>query len=182
MFFNYGVDTGTVWKSAPFHATDPCGGTVWWDRHSPVPRGQRAVAVGLDLLPPGKDGQGVLPADEPRRPCTSQGHPAEGTAARRPCHPRRRGTSQRPLPDPLCELAGIKPRKNIETGKEEPWELKDHRKTCATYHDEHILEVVGRGSSAIRSAASPTGTTHYARPLAFKGDSMSLPPTGRQKE
>src|SRR5262245_18595776 len=34
VFFNYGVDTGTVWKSAPFH--EPI---LWrhvsWDRHSP---------------------------------------------------------------------------------------------------------------------------------------------------
>jgi hypothetical protein len=28
---------------------------------------------------------------------------------------------------------------NIETGKDEPWE-KDLRKTCATYHDEHVPE------------------------------------------
>jgi hypothetical protein len=34
VFFNYGVDTGTVWKSAPFH--EPI---LWrhvsWDHHSP---------------------------------------------------------------------------------------------------------------------------------------------------
>ena len=40
----------------------------------------------------------------------------------------------------LCSLAGIKPRLDIETGREEPWELKDLRKTCATYHDEHVPE------------------------------------------
>ena len=32
----------------------------------------------------------------------------------------------------LCGLVGIKPRLDIETGEEEPWDLKDLRKTCAT--------------------------------------------------
>ena len=40
----------------------------------------------------------------------------------------------------LCGLAGIRPKKDVETGKEEPWELKDLRKTCATYRDEHVPE------------------------------------------
>jgi hypothetical protein len=31
----------------------------------------------------------------------------------------------------LCALAGIKPRTNVENGVEEPWKLKDLRKTCA---------------------------------------------------
>jgi hypothetical protein len=38
----------------------------------------------------------------------------------------------------LCALAGIRPRTNVETGVDEPWELKDLRKTCATYYDEHL--------------------------------------------
>lgn len=32
----------------------------------------------------------------------------------------------------LCKLAGIKPKLDIESGQEEPWELKDLRKICAT--------------------------------------------------
>ena len=40
----------------------------------------------------------------------------------------------------LCKLADIKPRMNVETGAEELWELKDLRKTCATYYDEHLPE------------------------------------------
>ena len=40
----------------------------------------------------------------------------------------------------LCQLAGIRPRTIIETGKEESWLLKDLRKTCATYYDEHLPE------------------------------------------
>ena len=61
----------------------------------------------------------------------------------------------------LCALAGIKPRTNVETGEDEPWELKDLRKTCATYYDEHVPSRRSR-SSAIRSAASPTATTPIA--------------------
>lgn len=38
----------------------------------------------------------------------------------------------------LCALAGIRPRTNVEFGVDEPWELKDLRKTCATYYDENL--------------------------------------------
>src|SRR6185312_8328306 len=40
----------------------------------------------------------------------------------------------------LCNLASIKPKTNIETGEDDPWVLKDLRKTCATYYDEHVPE------------------------------------------
>jgi hypothetical protein len=67
----------------------------------------------------------------------------------------------------LCSLAGIKLRTNIETGKEEPWVIKDLRKTCATYYDEHVpessIEVLGHSVGGI-------AYRHYAHraPLAFK--------------
>ena len=54
VFFNYGVDTGTVWKSAPAH--EP----ILW-RHVSLgpavagPGGQGAVPVGVAVLPPGED-------------------------------------------------------------------------------------------------------------------------------
>jgi hypothetical protein len=48
----------------------------------------------------------------------------------------------------LCRLAEIKPKIDVETGKEVPWVLKDLRKTCATYYDEHLpessIEILGR--------------------------------------
>jgi hypothetical protein len=73
----------------------------------------------------------------------------------------------------LCGLAGIKPRLDVETGREEPWELKDPRKTCATYDDEHVPE-----SSVEILGHSVGGTTyrHYAHraPLAFRAI-MTLP-------
>ena len=70
-------------------------------------------------------------------------------------------------------LAGIKPRTNIETGLDEPWELKDLRKTCATYYDEYLPE-----SSIGILGHSVGGITyrHYAHraPLAFKAI-MTIP-------
>ena len=73
----------------------------------------------------------------------------------------------------LCEIAGIKPRTNVETGKEEPWLLKDLRKTCATYYDAHVPE-----SSIDILGHSVGGITyrHYAHraPLACKAI-MTLP-------
>jgi hypothetical protein len=77
----------------------------------------------------------------------------------------------------LCGLAGIKPRLDIETGEEELWDLKDLRKTCATYYDEHVPE-----SSVEIPGHSVGGITyrHYAHraPLAFRAI-MTLPrPSG----
>src|SRR6516164_3585034 len=73
----------------------------------------------------------------------------------------------------LCALAGIRPRMNVETGSEEPWELKDLRKTCATYYDEHVpessIEIFGHSVGGITYR-------HYAHraPLAFKAI-MTIP-------
>ncbi len=67
----------------------------------------------------------------------------------------------------LCNLAGIKAKLNAETGEETQWLLKDLRKTCATYYDEHLPE-----SSVEILGHSVAGVTyrHYAHraPLAFK--------------
>jgi hypothetical protein len=38
------------------------------------------------------------------------------------------------------ELAGLSAKKDVETGEEKPWLLKDLRKTRATYYDEHVPE------------------------------------------
>ena len=73
----------------------------------------------------------------------------------------------------LCELTGIRPKVNVETGIEDPWELKDLRKTCATYYDEHFpessVEILGHSIGGITYR-------HYAHraPLAFKAI-MTLP-------
>jgi hypothetical protein len=68
---------------------------------------------------------------------------------------------------------GIRPKTDVETGREEPWELKDLRKTCATYHDEHVpessVEILGHSVGGITYR-------HYAHraPLAFKAI-MTIP-------
>ncbi len=73
----------------------------------------------------------------------------------------------------LCVLAGIKPRTNIETGRDEPWELEDLRKTFATYYDEYLpessVEILGHSVGGITYR-------HYAHraPLAFKAI-MTIP-------
>ena len=73
----------------------------------------------------------------------------------------------------LCSLAGIEPRKNAETANAESWELKDLRKTCATYYDQHVpessIEILGHSVGGITYR-------HYAHraPLAFKAI-MTLP-------
>ncbi len=73
----------------------------------------------------------------------------------------------------LCDLAGIKQKADVETGQPEPWELKDLRKTCATYYDEHMpessVEILGHSVGGITYR-------HYAHraPLAFKAI-MTLP-------
>ena len=73
----------------------------------------------------------------------------------------------------LCALAGVKPKHDVETGQEKLWGLKDLRKTCATFYDEHMPE-----SSIDIFGHSVGGVTyrHYAHrdPLAFKAI-MSLP-------
>jgi len=67
----------------------------------------------------------------------------------------------------LCGLAGIKLKTDIETGTETSWQLKDLRKTCATYYDEHLpessIEILGHSVGGITYR-------HYAHrdPLAFK--------------
>lgn len=73
----------------------------------------------------------------------------------------------------LCSLARIEPKTSIETGEQQVWVLKDLRKTCATYYDEHVPE-----SSVEILGHSVAGVTyrHYAHraPLAFKAI-MTIP-------
>jgi hypothetical protein len=67
----------------------------------------------------------------------------------------------------LCNLAGIRPKTSIDTGEQRPWVLKDLRKTCATYYDEHVpessIEILGHSVGGITYR-------HYAHraPLAFR--------------
>jgi hypothetical protein len=65
------------------------------------------------------------------------------------------------------KLAGTRPRPDVETGREEPRELKDLRKTRASYRDEHVLEssieILGHSVEGITCRHSA-----YRAPLAFR--------------
>ena len=171
VFFNYGVDTGTVWKSAPFHQP-----ILWrhvsWDRQSPDREIKeqsrwgwlfyRRVKTGkVFYRPMNRVVHAHLKAIMPSSP-----NPEAPAFLRGGARPNAR--FQR-----LCSIAGIKPRTNIETGKEEPWVIKDLRKTCATYYDEHVpessIEILGHSVGGITYR-------HYAHraPLAFKAI-MTIP-------
>ncbi|MCE3016459.1 MAG: hypothetical protein ACK56W_15495 [Pirellula sp.] len=53
----------------------------------------------------------------------------------------------------LCKLANISPKRDVETGAEQAWPLKDLRKTCATYYDLHVpesaIEILGHSVQGI---------------------------------
>ena len=73
----------------------------------------------------------------------------------------------------LCGLAGIEPKTSVETAEQQPWVLKDLRKTCATFYDEHMpessVEILGHSVGGITYP-------HYAHraPLAFRAI-MTIP-------
>ena len=138
LFFNYGLDTGTVWKTASRH--EPIlWRHVFWDRQSPtgLPKEQsrwgwicyRRVKTGKTFYRPmNRDVHAhikSLQTDDvaPHASVFSGGRSRPNTRFQE-----------------LCDLAGVKPRLNVESGNEEPWQLKDLRKTCATYYDEHMPE------------------------------------------
>jgi integrase len=171
VYFNYGVDTGTVWKSAPFHAPI-LWQDVFWDRQSPDREVKERSRWGWIFYRRIKTGKSFY------RPMNRVVHahiksimPENPT----PQDPVFLGGGSRPNArfQELCDLAGISPRTNIETREDESWELKDLRKTCATYYDEHMpessIEILGHSVGGITYR-------HYAHraPLAFKAI-MTLP-------
>jgi integrase len=171
VFFNYGVDTGTVWKSAPAH--EPI---LWrhvtWDSQSPDREAKEKSRWGWLFYRRVKTDKAF------HRPINRVVHAHLKSIMPESPHPDDPvflGGGARPNArfQRLCDLAGIKPREDVETGVDEPWELKDLRKTCATYYDEHVPE-----SSVEILGHSVGGVTyrHYAHraPLAFKAI-MTLP-------
>jgi integrase len=171
LFFNYGLDTGTVWGSLPEH--EPIlWRHVFWDRQSPSGQSKEQSPWGWLYYRRVKTGKAFY------RPMNRIVHAHLKSIL--PGNPRPDeavvlGGGSRPNArfQILCGLAGITPKKNVETGQEAPWLLKDLRKTCATYYDEHVpepsIEILGH---------SVTGITyrHYAHrdPLAFRAI-MTLP-------
>jgi hypothetical protein len=53
----------------------------------------------------------------------------------------------------LCELAGVSPKHDNESGDERLWVLNDLRKTCATCYDEHMpessVEILGHSACGV---------------------------------
>lgn len=171
LFFNYGLDTGTIWKSIPWH--EPIRWrNVCWDRHAPDREVKERCRWGWLFYRRVKTGKAFY------RPMNRVVHahvqsilPNGST----PDEPVFLGGGARPNArfQQLCKLAGIRPKANADTGRDEPWELKDLRKTCATFYDEHMpessIEILGHSVGGITYR-------HYAyrAPLAFKAI-MTLP-------
>jgi len=76
----------------------------------------------------------------------------------------------------LCDLARITAKTDVDSGEQKPWVLKDIRKTCATYYDEHMpessVEILGHAVGGVTYR-------HYAHraPLAFKAITTLPQPT-----
>jgi hypothetical protein len=122
VFFNYGVDTVTVWKSAPFHEPILWRHETWEPQSSDREVKERSrwgwlfyrrVKTGKTFYRPMNHVvhahlKSIMPENA---------HPDE------PVFP---GGGARPNArfQELCALAGIKPRKNVETGLDEPGSLR----------------------------------------------------------
>jgi len=157
VFLNYGVDTGTVWRSTPAH--EPI---LWrhaiWDRRSPDREAKERLPWGWLFYRRVKTDKAFY------RPMNRVVHahlrslkPEDS----RPDAPVFLGGGARPNSrfQALCGLAGIKQRLDIVTGEEEPGELKDLRKTRATYYDEHVPE------PSVDHTEAPSGVVAAPRSL-----------------
>ena len=165
VFFNYGVDTGTVWKSIPAH--EPVlWRNVCWRAESPDRDAKERSRWGWLFYRRVKTRKAFW------RPMNRAVHSHVKSllpADPRPDEPVFLGGGARPNArfQALCALAGVRPRTNVESGRDEPWELKDLRKTCVTYYDtdvpESSVEILGHSVGGITYR-------HYAHraPLAFK--------------
>ena len=170
VFFNYGVDTGTVFKSTSFHEPILWRHVSW--RPEP-PNGQgRESRYGWMYY------RRVKTNKQFYRPMNRVVHAHLKSIRPTDLEPDQRVFdcgSSRPNAQfqLLCRLAGVKPKQDVETGEEKPWVLKDLRKTCATYYDAHMpessIEILGHSVGGVTYR-------HYAHrdPLAFKAI-LSLP-------
>jgi integrase len=171
VFFNYGLDKGSVWKTARFHQP-----ILWrhvsWGRQSPDREVKEQSQWGWLFYRRLKTGKTFY------RPMNRTVHAHIRSIMPENPHsdaPVFLGGGTRPNNRfrSLCGLAGIKPKTNLESGEEKPWVLKDLRKTCATHYDEHVpessVEILGHSAGGITYR-------HYAHraPLAFKAI-MTIP-------
>ncbi|MDC0936309.1 phage integrase N-terminal SAM-like domain-containing protein [Pirellulales bacterium] len=171
VFFNYGLDTGTIWGYEPHH--EPI---LWrhvsWKRESPTRENKQRSRWGWLYYKRVKTGKTFY------RPMNRSVHVHIRSLMPRnpdPDSPVFLGGGSRPYRRfaHLCDLANLQPRTDCETGEEKRWLLKDLRKTCATYYDEHVpessIEILGHSVGGVTYR-------HYAHraPLAFRAI-MTLP-------
>lgn len=171
LFFNYGLDTGTVWKTKTTH--EPLlWRHVFWNHESPDRQSKLRSRYGWIFYRRVKTNKSFY------RPMNRVVH----AHLRRlqppkfvPEEPIFAGGTARPnsVFKRLIALAGIRDKVDVETGVAKDWLLKDLRKTCATYYDEHMpessIEILGHSVSGVTYR-------HYAHrdPLAFKAI-MTIP-------
>ena len=171
VFFNYGVDTGTVWNTLPFH--EPIRWRhISWSRHCPDREVKETCQWGWLYYRRVKTGKAFWrPMNRTVRLHLKSLHPEQVDPDE--CVFQGGGSRPNKVFRELCTLAKIAPKRCIESGAETSWVLKDLRKTCATYYDEHLPE-----SSVEILGHAPGGITyrHYAHraPLAFRAI-LSLP-------
>lgn len=177
VFFNYGVDSGTIWRTAPFH--EPI---LWrhvhWLRESPDRNIKQLSRWGWLFYRRVKTGKTFC------RPMNHVVHAHFRSLVHDSVDPETpvfEGGGSRPNKcfRELCNLASIKPKTDLEAGERKPWVLKDLRKTCATYYDEHMpessIEILGHTVGGVTYR-------HYAHraPLAFKAITTVPQPTAFQ--
>ena len=165
LFFNHYLDTGTIWGTKPKH--EPIRWRhVSWKRQSPDSQANAQSPFGWLFYRRVKTNKTFFrPMNRVVNAHLKKIMPENVD----PDEPVFRGSSSRPNLrfQQLCELANIREKKDIETGKSIPWLLKDLRKTCATYYDQHVpessIEILGHSVGGITYR-------HYAHraPLAFK--------------
>jgi len=172
LFFNYGLDTGTIWGSLQEH--EPIlWRHVFWDRQSPGGQSKQQSPWGWLFYRRVKTGKTFY------RPINRVVHAHLKNILPEIAHtdyPVVLGGGARPNArfQELCKLAGIKPKRNAETGEEEAWLLKDLRKTCATYYDEHVPE------SSIEILGHSVGGITY-RHYAHRGQHNTASRTSRSR-
>lgn len=171
LFFNYGVDTGTIWGTKQKH--EPL---LWrhvsWNAQSPDSQANEQSRWGWLFYRRVKTGKSFY------RPMNRVVHvhlKKLQAANVEPDSPVFLGGGSRPnlCFQRLCKLAQLREKQDFESGTTSPWLLKDLRKTCATYYDQHVpessIEILGHTVGGITYR-------HYAHrtPLAFKAI-MTLP-------
>ena len=171
LFFNYGLDTGTIWKTKTTHAP-LLWRHVFWNHESPDRQSKLRSRYGWLFYRRVKTNKSFY------RPMNRVVHAhlrrLEPVTANSD-EPIFAGGTARPnlIFQQLVKLAGIRDKLDVEKGVTKPWLLKDLRKTCATHYDEHMPE-----SSVEILGHSVSGVTyrHYAHrdPLAFKAI-MTIP-------